>query len=279
MQTGANAAAREANAKIYWNAPTREDNVESQIALVDRIVENRECAGIALAPDDALALVTVVRRAIDAGIPMVVMSSPMDIPAGPKLSYVLNDDEEGGRLAALRIAELLHGRGSVAIVGINPSISGVMARARSFEAVLLRQYPNIRIVGKRIGLYNVPQEQQAAEEVLSENADLDAFVSLTSAATRGAYFALANTNKTGRVKLVGFDQDLYFASVHAGKIDSIIVQNSYEMGRQSVQLILDEPQNKSVTAEIRLKPTLVTRDNLNSPQVRSILSLNWSLPQ
>ena len=129
---GANLAGKAIGRSIYWNAPTREDDISGQIALVEQAVRNN-AEGLVLAPDQELALMTPVRRAMEHGVYTVIVGSPMTIPAGDHLSYILNDDEEGGRMAAMRVGSMLHGRGSVAIVGINPDIAGVLIRARSFE--------------------------------------------------------------------------------------------------------------------------------------------------
>jgi ribose transport system substrate-binding protein len=128
---GTEVAADSAGIFIYWNAPTREDDVEAQTALVDRVVD-KNYQGLVLAPDQALSLIMPVRRALAHGIPTVIVGSPFPIPAGGDLSYILNDDEEGGRLAAERAAAL-NGHGTVALLGINPDITGIMIRARAFE--------------------------------------------------------------------------------------------------------------------------------------------------
>ena len=169
---GAVAAARKVGARIYWNAPTREDDVSAQIALVERTIHGH-FQGLILAPDQVFGLMTPVRRAIVHGLFTVIVGSPMTIPAGDRLAYVLNDDEEGGRIAARRVASLLHGEGSVAIIGINPDIAGVMIRERSFEAFLGANYPGVHIVEKRMGSFNVPHEQQVSEELLKTNHKID----------------------------------------------------------------------------------------------------------
>ncbi len=163
------------------------------------------------------------------------------------------------------------------MLGIDPDSVGAMTRARSFQANLARSYPNVKILEKRFGTYNLPHEQQVAAETLRAYPQLQVILSLTSTTTRGAYFALADARKAGTVKLVGFDQDIAFDSVQEGKIDSVIVQDTYQMGYQAVAMILAESKNQQVPAVTKLKPILVTRDNLDLPQVQKILSFNWRL--
>ena len=275
---GAEVAAHDTKTKIYWNAPTREDDVQGQIALLERVID-RGYAGIVLAPDQALALISPVRRALSKGIPTVIIGSPLPIPPGGKLTYILNDDEEAGRMAASRVAQLLHGKGLVAILGIDPDITGVMIRGRSLEKALAQDYPEIRIVEKHMGSFNVPYEQQIAEQTLRENPDLNAIVALTSASTRGTCSALGRIHQIRPVKLVGFDDPDISGPLHNEKLDSLIVQNSRQMGLKAVETIAAQLQGKPVPPEIKLRPTLVTRENVDSAEVREIFSLVWRTEQ
>src|SRR5215831_13815113 len=72
---GVLAAALRSGAQVYWNAPTREDDIQGQIALVERVADGGY-QGLVLAPDHALALITPVRRAISRGVSTVIIGSP-----------------------------------------------------------------------------------------------------------------------------------------------------------------------------------------------------------
>lgn len=276
VHVGAEVAARSTGTKIYWNAPTREDDVQGQIALVESVID-RKYQGLVLAPDQALALVTPVRRALSKGTPTVIIGSPLTIPAGGGLTYILNDEEKAGEMAALRVGQLLEGKGSVAILGVNPDIVGITIRARSLEESLAQQYPKIRIVEKRFGSFNVPHDQLIAEETLRANPDLNAIVALTSASTRGACSALARSGVRESTKVIGFDEPdpLLFREEH---LDSLIIQNSREMGIKAVKTIAAQLQGQPVSTEVKLKPLLVTRANLDSPEVLEVRSMEWWRP-
>lgn len=269
---GAAQAAAEAGLQIYWNAPTREDDVQRQIALVERIID-QNYAGLIVSPDQSLALMTPVRRALAHGIPTVVLGSPLPMKPGGKLIYVLSDDEKAGQMAAERMGEILHGTGTVAILGIDPDIAGVLTRERSFEATLTVHYPHITIAEKRMGSFNVPYEQQIAEEVLADHPNLDAILAVTTDATRGAYSALTEMHLAGKVKLIGCDQDL-LAPLTSGQLDSIIAEDTYEMGYRAASLLAQARQGKPVPALTKISPRLITKDNLSSPEIQRTLGLN-----
>jgi ribose transport system substrate-binding protein len=272
VHRGAEAAALSLGANIYWNAPTREDDTVGQIALIERVTAG-EYAGMVIAPDQSLALVTPVRRALARGLPIVIIGSPLLIPAGGKLFYILNNEQEGGKIAAQRLALLLHGRGSVAVLGMNPDIAGTMVRARSFEQFLAENYPDIHVVEKRLGSFNVPHEQQVVEETLKANPNLDAIVALMAATTRGALSTIDSNPAYRDVKVIGFDPDqLEFSS--AG-LDSVIMQNMPEMGDRAVSLIHAEREGKPVPSQMEVEPMLVTRENVNSDEVHRRTSMDY----
>jgi ribose transport system substrate-binding protein len=270
---GAESAGRKTNLWIYWNAPTREDDTAAQIALVEHVTDGNY-QGLVLAPDQALALMTPVRRAVARGLYTVIVGSPLSIPAGGRLSYILNDDEEGGRMAARRTALLLHGKGSVAVIGINPNISGIMIRERSFETFLAQNYPEIHIVEKRMGSFNVPHEQQVAEEMLRTNGNLEVIVALMWPSVRGAISTIESEPGKLSTKVIGFDPDAL--AFEANSLDSVILQNTHEMGYKAVSLIAARLRGQSVPSVVRLEPILVTRENVNSEQVGTLTSMDWS---
>jgi ribose transport system substrate-binding protein len=271
---GADDAASQTGASIYWNAPTREDDVEAQISLVDHVL-NGNYQGMVLAPDQALALISPVRRVLARGIPTVIIGSPLPIPAGGNLSYICNDDEEGGRLAAQRVGEMLQGHGTVAVLGINPDVTGIMIRARAFEQSLAQNYPGIQIVEKRMGSFNVPREQQVAQDVLKAHRDLDVIVALMWSTVDGALSALDTVPESHPVKVIGFDTGGWPPFAQKTNLDSVIQEDTRAMGQQAIELIHARLQGHSVPAQVILQPKLITRDNVNTAEVRRMFSLDW----
>lgn len=266
LHHGVEMAAYRLGANIYWNAPTRQDDIGGQIALVDRLVASGSYEGMVIAPDQSLALVTPVQRALAKGIPIVILGSPLLVPPGGKLSYVLNDEQRGGRLAAQRVVALLHGKGTVALLGMNPDIAGTIQRARSLEQFLAENYPEVHVVDKRMGSFNVPHEQQVAEEMLKTYPHLDAIVALTASTTQGALSTIDSNPAYRSIKVVGFDPDpLDFSSEN---LDSVVLENMPEMGGRAINLLYDEQEGRRVPSLIEVEPMLVTRENVSSDEVR-----------
>jgi len=103
-------------------------------------------------------------------------------------------------------------------------------------------------------------------------------VALSLASTRGTYYALAESAKVGLIKLVGFDQDL-LPPIRDGGIDSVVVQNTFEMGRIAMELMNREIHGAAGSSEVKVEPVLMTRENVDSAEIRRILNLSWWSPQ
>jgi ribose transport system substrate-binding protein len=255
----------------------RDDDMQTQISLIEKSVD-RGMAGIIVSPIQTLPMRTPIHRVLAQGIPVVVIDTELGIPSGPKLGYVLNDEPAGGRIAARRVGLILQGKGNIAIVGIRPELNGNTVRERSFESTLNSEFPGIRIAARRLGLSSVPQEQHNAEELLAGGKSLDAIVALSLAATRGTYYALAEFGKARTIKLVGFDQDL-IPPIRDGGIDSVVVQNTFAMGRIAMELMNREIHNVSGPREFTTEPVLMTRENVDSAEIRQIETMSWWPPQ
>jgi ribose transport system substrate-binding protein len=271
--TGVEREAPEQGLYVYWNAPMREDDVQRQIEILAGAVKRR-VRGVIIAPIEDLPLRSPLHRALHAEIPVVVVGTDLGLTPDRHLAYVLNDERAGGELAARRVGQLLRGHGSVAILGINKRLTSTAERARSFETTLATEFPEIHVAFRSLALPTVSQEQQVTERMLAEGTRPDAIVALSEPSTRGTFFALIEFNRTRKIRLIGFDQNV-LAPIRTGEIDAVIIQNTYEMGRAATRLISDELVGRDVQSRVIVQPELVTRETIDSPRVRETLDLDW----
>lgn len=263
---GATVASRALKCHLYWNAPTSETDVAGQVSLIDRIGRGKY-QGLVLAPNHPLAILVPLRRLLAAGLPVVIVSSPLDLPANGKLGYVINDDEKMGEIAAGEIAKLIHGRGSIALVGLSRYGPGITPRARGAERFLTTQFPNIQVVSRLTGAYNSSRAEELAIGVLDSHPELKAVLSLTAASTRGVHAALKRRSKQETIPLVGCEQDSdLIGFVGNGEIAALLAENTSRMGYEAVHAIAASWAGTPIPARSVVPPLLITRQNLNSPE-------------
>ena len=258
---------------VYWNAPMREDDVQRQIEILSEMVKRR-VDGVIITPIEDLPLRTPLRRTLHNGIPVVIVGTDLGLTPDRHLTYVLNDERAGGEMAARRVGLMLHGHGSVAILGINKKLASTTERARSFETTLAADFPDARVIFRSLALPTVSQEQQVAERMLAGGARPDVIVALSEHSTRGAFFALIESNRVRSTHLIGFDQTL-LAPVRTGEIDAVIMQNTYAMGREATKVVSAQLEGRQTGDRVIVQPQLLTRETIDSPGVRRALDLDW----
>jgi ribose transport system substrate-binding protein len=76
VEAGAREGAKEAGVEMVWKGSLNEDDPAQQIQIVEQFV-SEEVGGIVLAPIDDTALKRPVAAAMQKGIPVVIMDSPL----------------------------------------------------------------------------------------------------------------------------------------------------------------------------------------------------------
>ena len=273
VHTGALVAAQENGFRIYWNAATREDDVDRQIALVQQARE-RGSVGVVLAPDHAAALLTSVRALVQSGTPVVVIESRLPLPPGPNLTYIAGDHEKAGRQAAQLVGSV-EPRARVAILGLNPDIAGNMERARSFSQELARSVPGARISEKRFSRFNRQETEGQMEHIMDVDPDVDVVFALSPSALLGALDAVRRRKPRHHLHLIGCDQDMdVIPPLRSGEVDALVVQDTYQQGFLAVQALAEHRRSGRWPAEVIANVRLITRRDLDDPQVKRSVTMS-----
>ena len=268
VHAGAISSARDAGVEIVWSGPTNETDFNGQLQLIDAMINQRVDA-ICVAPIDKKIMVSAIDRASSQGIPVVIFDSPVDTQNF--VAQVATDNYAAGQLAAQRMGEVLHGQGNVAIVAVEVGAASTMAREQGFEEGIKKNSPGIHILDKRYGNADFAQSLAVSENMLTAYPNLDAFFASNESSSVGA--ARAIKERKSKVKMVGFDSSpTLIEDLKAGVIDSLIVQDPFRMGHDSVVAAVAK-LNGGTPAKIQsLPPRVVTRDNLSDPEIQKVIS-------
>lgn len=145
VHAGASKAAEElGNVEIVWQGPQKEDDRVEQIKLVQNAIAAK-VDGIILAPLDAKALVAPVEKAVEAGIPVVIIDSGLD--STKIVSYVATDNYHGGVLAAERLASVMNGSGRIILMRYAVGSESTEQREKGFTDTIAK-FPNIKYLSK-----------------------------------------------------------------------------------------------------------------------------------
>lgn len=270
VQAGAMAAGKEFSVEVLWNGPTQETQYSRQIQIVDSMIA-RHVDGIALAAAERKALIGPVDRAVQAGIPVTVFDSGLD--SENYMTFLATNNYEAGQMGARALAQLIHGRGKVAIVLHAPGSASTMDRESGFQDVIAKEFPQIRIVASQYGMSDRARAMAAAENILAAHPDLDGIFASTEPSSSGASLALKSRGLSGKVKFVAFDSsDSMIEDLKGGTIDAMVVQDPFKMGFEAVKTIVDKLNGNTPPHRIDLHGRVITKDDLQKPDVRELLA-------
>lgn len=276
IHAGSNKAAGELTSQgteveVIWKGPLREDDREQQIQVVEGFT-TQGVNGIVLAPLDDRALVRPVEDAKRASVPTVIIDSGLQTDS--IVSFVATDNRKGGSLAADRLGELLNGKGKVLLLRYAEGSASTTEREQGFLDEIKAKFPNIELVSTdQYAGATRDTAKRASENLLNRfGEDIQGIFTPNESSTAGMLLALQDINKAGKVSFVGFDASQSFIdAMRAGQLHGIVVQNPFNMGYLGVRTMVDHLLGKPVEKKIDTGVMLVTKDNLETPEVKTLL--------
>src|SRR5512138_1416985 len=260
-----------AEVEIIWKGPLREDDREQQIQVVEGFT-TQGVNGIVLAPLDDRALVRPVEEAKRASVPTVIIDSGLQTDA--IVSFVATDNRKGGSLAADRMGELLNGKGKVLVLRYAEGSASTTEREEGFLSEIKAKFPNIELISTdQYAGATRDTAKRASENLLNRFGDeVQGIFTPNESSTAGMLLALQDINKAGKVSFVGFDaSQVFIDAMRAGQLHGIVVQNPFNMGYLGVRTMVDHLLGKAVQKKIDTGVMLVTKDNLESSEVQTLL--------
>ncbi len=272
LHAGALAAASHNGLQIIWNAPQSETNYAQQALMLEDFIR-QGVDGIVLAPSHGSVLASAVRHAKAEGIPLVVVESPVMVDRSAYEAFIGSDPQEIGRIAAMRMGDVLAGRGDVAVIGVSPTVEAAVNRERAFISTIESHFPSIRIVVVRYGLSDAVRSREVVSDVLTQTPSISAFFASDTFAVRGTVIALRAHTHHGP-KLVGVAQEIdLLPLIEHGLIDSLVVQDSYSMGNAAIRILGDVFHGGyNGPRVLQTQVALATKTNLNTAQIRDMTS-------
>jgi len=84
--------------------------------------------------------------------------------------------------------------------------------------------------------------------------------------------ALQDSKLAGTVRFIGFDSsEKLVQALSAGEIDALVLQDPFKMGYLGVKTLVDHLNGKEVPRRVDTGVTLVTRQNLQQPEIQQLL--------
>ena len=272
VEAGAQAAGKEFGVEIIWKGPLKENDRAQQIAIVEQFVQEG-VSGIVLAPLDNTALQRPVATAVSRKIPVVIFDSALKGEAGKDfVSFVATDNKKGGSLGGEYLGKLLNGKGKIVLLRYQVGSASTQEREDGFVSAVSR-IPGLKlIVDNRYAGATAGEAKTAAMNIIDKLKEADGVFAPNESSTFGMLLALRQSNLAGKIKFVGFDTSPpLIEALEKGEIDALVAQDPTKMGYEGVKTLVASIQGKQVSKTIDTGVRLITRENLNTPDIKKLL--------
>jgi simple sugar transport system substrate-binding protein len=260
VSNGARAAAEDLGVRAEYQAPTSFDMVE-MANLIDAAVASRP-AGLVISIPDPDALARPIRRAVEAGIPVVSINSGADAYRDlGVLAHVGQTEYEAGRAGGERLAEA----GARRVLCVNHEVGNVAQdqRCRGLADALGEAGGTSRVLA--VELADPADTQQRIAGALASDPALDGLLTLGPAAAGPALAALADDGADRNVAYGTFDlTPEVIGAIRDGRMAFAIDQQQYLQGYLPIVLLHGYVETLAVPGGgeiIRTGPAFVTQEN------------------
>jgi len=214
-------------------APQSVTSYTEQAQMVENAISSK-VQGIIVSPSHQLVLTSVLQKAVQAHIPVVIVGAPIALSARDFAAFIGWDEAEAGRLAARRFIALLGGKGEVGMVGVSPTVEGSSLIEKAFADEIARA-PRVKLVSVKYGLSDWARGRQAVLDLVAEHPDIKGIFTTDEFSTHAAAYAFDRGTRK-RPMLIGVSDELNeLRGLQDGRTDALVISNPRELGARAMQ--------------------------------------------
>lgn len=278
MNKGAQAAADALGVElVFQGAP--DFNPVTQVPVLDAVIARAPDA-ILIAPTDKVQLIEPLKKAIEAGIPVITVDTFIgtgvyqtgagdgDFP----LSYIASDNVLGGKIAARALAAAIGGEGKVYVSNVKPGISTTDQREEGFKTAMAEEFPGVTVLETQFNDNDANKAASQLQGVFAREADLKGVFGANLFSALGAANGVQQSGQTGKIKVVAFDAPVSIvADIKSGLVDVAIAQHPAEIGYFGVVSAHAYLTGNSIPVAIGTGFTIMDASNIDDPEVAKFL--------
>jgi len=281
MHKGAQAAADALGVNLIFQGGS-DFNPVSQTPVLDAVIAKKPDA-ILIAPTDKAQLVAPLKKANDAGIPVITVdtfigtgqyqtgSGDADFP----LSYIASDNVLGGRIAARALASAIGDKGKVYVSNVSPGVSTTDQREEGFKDEMKANHPNITVLETQFNDDDANKAASQEQSVFARNPDLAGIFGANLFSAIGAGNGVQQSGQTGKVRVVAFDAPTTIIdNLKTGLVDLAIAQHPAEIGYYGVVSAYAHLTGQSIPTTIGTGFTVIDKNNYSDPNIAKFIYQN-----
>jgi len=268
VQKGAEAEAKKEGARITFQGPPTEADVEQQITMLTNVLAKKPDA-LGFAALDNRASAPLMQQAKTAKIPVIAFDSGVksDVP----VTTAATDNKAAAAEAAKHLSGLLGGKGHVGMVLFDQTSQSGIDRRDGFVNWMKKNAPGITLLPPQYCGGDLNKAADITKAMIAANPDLAGIYGANEPSAIGMAKGITESGKKG-LKAVGFDSgQAQTDAIKAGILAGSVTQNPIGIGEQVVvaamKAIKGTPQPKFINTGF----FWYDKTNINSPKIAALL--------
>lgn len=264
---GAKAAGTVCHADVSMYGPAAEKDYRQQVPIIEQSIARRpDC--IILASADYNLMADPMEKAVDSGIPVVIVDSA--VASDQWVSFISTDNYSAGEMLAEELIARTDQPGTVGVVSFVKNAYPSVEREDGFRD-FMKEQSDYLLLDTVYCYSNIASAQQLTEQIIRKYPDITAIVGLNAQSATGAARALAKLDRRD-VFLAGIDCTVEEAAfMEDGTLDVSVVQNPYLMGYFSVETAVKHLSGDVVSNHILTDACVVDFNNLFSEKNQQLI--------
>ena len=267
VKLGAEQAAKEANVKITFEGPETEAMVDKQIDMLSAALAKKPSA-IGFSALDSKAAIPLLKKALDAKIPVIAFDSGVDsdIP----LTTCTTDNLAAAGLAADKMAAAIGDAGEVGLVVHDQTSRTGIDRRDGFLNEMKAKHPNIKVVDVQYGQGDHLKSAEIAKTMLQARPNLKGIFGANEGSAEGVAIGVKESGK--KVVIIGYDSGKEQKdAIRSGAIYGAITQNPLGIGKCTVEEAVKALKGEKLPKVVDTGFYYYDKTNIDDPKIAAVL--------
>jgi ribose transport system substrate-binding protein len=268
VKKGAESEAAKLGATITFDGPPTEADVEAQITMLTNALAKKPDA-LGFAALDSKAAEPLLKQAQSEKIPVVAFDSGVDsdIP----VTTASTDNKAAAAEAAKHMAELLGGKGKVAMVVHDQTSRSGIDRRDGFMEWMKANAPGITLLEPQYGGGDQAKSADITKSIIQANSDIAGIYGSNEGSAIGVVKGVEESGKKG-ITVIGFDSGkAQIDAINNGTMAGAITQNPVGIGEQLVAAAMKAIKGESQPKTIDTGYYWYDKTNITDPKIAAVL--------
>lgn len=243
---------------IYTDAM---NDAAKQLSQVENFI-SQQVDAIFIIPVDTVSAKIMLEKANDASIPIIVVNRAFE-GVDKATSFVGSDSLESGIIQMKELADILEGKGNIAIM------NGVMGHDAQIKRTqgniqIIEENPDMKVILEGTAEFDRAKGMTLMENWLNSGEQIDAVVANNDEMAIGAIMAAEAAGKLDEIAFAGIDATPdALEYVKSGKLAVTVFQDAKGQGRGGLETAVKAAKGEEVEKSVMIPYELVTKENVD----------------